>query len=81
MDKREDLKQKEGKKKEVYLTTRLLESLAKKAFKEAAKETMRVMGYNVIAQDGWVVKKFADGSIVRLHELEEVRDNGEILLD
>ena len=81
MDKQKDLKQKDSKKKEVYLTTRLLKSHSEKAFKEAAIETMRIMGYNVIAQDGWVVKKFADGSIVRLHELEEVRDGGEILWD
>ena len=81
MDKHVNLKQKEGKKKEVYLTTRLLESLAKKAFKEAAKETMRVMGYNVIAENGWVVKKFADGRIVRLEQLEVVCDKGEILWD
>lgn len=41
-----------------------------KGFKEAAEETMRIMGYNVIAQDGWVVKIFPDGSIERMNKIQ-----------
>ena len=39
----------------------IVEKLAMQAFKEAADETMKVMGYNMIAKDGWVIKKYADG--------------------
>jgi len=31
---------------------------------------MTVMGYIVIAQDGWVVEKFADGSIEKLEKTD-----------
>lgn len=60
------------KEKKVYLTKRLLVRLARKAGKAAAKEAMEVMGYVVCAKDGWVIKQFADGSIERIHEIEQV---------
>jgi hypothetical protein len=43
------------------LTPSQLNEIVSKAFKEASEETMRVMGYNTIAEDGWVVKVYADG--------------------
>lgn len=43
------------------LTKRTLVSAAKTAFKNASEETMEVMGYNVVAENGYVVKIFADG--------------------
>jgi len=52
-----------GGKPKLYLTKRILVSVAKKGVREAAKETMEIMGYNLIVKDGWVVKKYADGSI------------------
>ena len=52
-----------------YLTKRLLVSAAKRGIRKAAKETMQVMGYIVIAQNGWVVKKYADGRIEQIEPL------------
>lgn len=59
------------KEKREYLTTRLLTRLTTKAFREASIEAMKVMGYIVIEQDGWIVKKFEDGHIEKMHELEK----------
>lgn len=56
-------------KKEIYLTKRRLVSAAKRGFRKAAAETIAVMGYNVVAEDGWVIKKFPDGTIVKLKKL------------
>lgn len=47
-----------------YLTKRIVANAARKSFKEAAARTMEVMGYNVIAKDGWVVKVDKDGNIL-----------------
>lgn len=35
----------------------------------AAKKAMALMGYAIIAQNGWIVKKFADGKTVQLHKI------------
>jgi hypothetical protein len=45
-----------------YLTKRLLVSAAKRGIRKAAEETMQIMGYTIIAQNGWIVKKYADGT-------------------
>jgi hypothetical protein len=55
---------------EPYLTKRILVSAAKTGVKKAAKETMKVMGYTIIAKDGWVIKKYADGTIEKVSKLE-----------
>ena len=57
---------KKAKQKEPYLTKRILVSAAKRGIREAADETMRIMGYIVIAKDGWVVKKYANGDIEKI---------------
>ena len=57
--------------KREYLTTRLLTRLTTRAFREASMEAMKVMGYVVIERDGWIVKKFEDGHIEKMHELEK----------
>ena len=49
--------------------------------KVASKETMQAMGYNVIAQDGWVVKKFQDGSIERIEATNTPANLGPVTLD
>jgi hypothetical protein len=54
-------KRKSRKKTIEPLTKRTLVSAAKTAFKNASEETMEVMGYNVVAENGFVVKIFADG--------------------
>jgi len=40
------------------------------AVTKAADETMEIMGYNVIALDGWVVKIFPDGTIEKIKKIE-----------
>jgi hypothetical protein len=63
-----------------YLTKRILLSAAKSGVKQAAKETMDIMGYVVVAHEGWIVKKFADGSIEWIAPIEPV-ENAEVALD
>ncbi len=50
--------------KMAYLTKRATANAAQKGFEMAAKETMQVMGYNVVAKDGWVVKMDANGNVI-----------------
>ncbi len=52
-----------------YLTKRIVISASKKALLKASKETMQIMGHNVIVQDGWVVKKHADGTIEKIQKI------------
>lgn len=52
-----------------YLTKRLLVSASRIQGIKATKEAMQVMGYVVVAQDGWVVKKYADNTIERINQL------------
>lgn len=54
-----------------YLTKRLLVSAAKRGIREAADETMRIMGHIVIAKDGWIVKKYANGEIEKIEKIEK----------
>jgi phage-related protein len=61
------------------LTKKILMEAASVGFSKAAAKTMKVMGYNVIVKDGWVVKKFADGSIKKISKLE--RTNKPVILD
>ena len=62
-----------------YLSKRMLVLKSTIAVRRAAKESMEIMGYVVVAEDGWVVKKFKDGRIERLSELE--KSNGPHALD
>ncbi len=48
-------------------------------FSNAAAKTMKVMGCNVIVKDGWVVKKFANGSIRKISKLPT--NNNPVVLD
>lgn len=52
-----------------YLTKRLLISAAKRGIRNAAKETMEIMGYTIIARNGWIVKKYADGRIETIEQI------------
>ena len=61
---------KKAKQKEPYLTKRILVSAAKRGIREAADETMRIMGYVVIAKGGWVVKKYANGDIEKIVKID-----------
>lgn len=46
--------------------------IVNRAMPDIIAEIMRVVGYIVIAQDGWIVKKHSDGRIEKLKELERV---------
>jgi hypothetical protein len=64
-----------------YVSKRLVARGSKRAFKKAADKAMEENGYVVVAKDGWVVKEFSDGRIERLHKLDVVDLNTEVLLD
>ena len=68
-------------KKENYITKRIVKRVAKSAFTKAAKESMAIMGYNVIAHEGWIVKKYADGKIEKLNPIPNYYSNANIVLD
>lgn len=62
--------------KRPYLTKRILLSAAR----NAADETMEIMGFTIIAQDGWVVKKYANGRTERLTPIKS-GDSADVVLD
>ncbi|MCH6201938.1 hypothetical protein MMU07_20335 [Aquiflexum sp. LQ15W] len=64
-----------------YVTTRLVEKRSKKAFKEGAKKAMKSNGYVIIAQDGWVVKKYADGKIEKLEQISQETAGLQVIFD
>jgi len=49
-----------------------LSRIVGEATARAADEFMEIMGYNVIALNGWVVKIFPDGSIEKISEIKKV---------
>ena len=63
------------------LTRQMLESAARKGIRQAAKETMEVMGYTVIARDGWVIKLFPDGSFEKISPIEKINQNPKLAFD
>lgn len=66
---------------EEYLTKRVVIRATKKGMKIASQQTVDVMGYNVIAQDGWVVKKYPDGTIEPIEEIQNANHKGPVVLD
>ena len=64
-----------------YLTKRRLASAARSGIRVAAAKTMEVMGYTVVAHEGWVVKKYADGTIEKIIPLANQEENSSISLD
>ena len=55
-----------------YLTKRIVGRAARQGLTEAAEQTMKVMGFTVIAHDGWVVKKHTDGRLEKITKLNSV---------
>lgn len=53
------------------LTNQNLVNEANAAGRAAAQKAMRTMGYVVTEQDGWVVKKYADGRIENISRIPE----------
>jgi hypothetical protein len=66
---------------EEYLTKRVVVRATKKGMKIASRETMETMGYNVIALNGWVVKKYKDGTIEPIEEIKTPAHPGSLSLD
>jgi len=64
-----------------YLTKRITERAAQNGVRAAAEETMKIMGYTIIAHEGWVVKKYQDGTIEKLSKIERARKPRKIQLD
>ena len=64
-----------------YLTKRRLMSAAQTGIRLAAANTMKVMGYAIVAHEGWVVKKYADGTIEKIEPLANQEENLHISLD
>ena len=50
----------------------ILSKVVTEGLKMEASETMAVMGYNVIAEGGWVVKIFADGRREQIKPIQKV---------
>ncbi len=73
-------KQKTNGNPHVYLTKRILVSSARRAGLKASKEAMQLMGYIVVAENGWVIKKYADGSVEQLEPIEPA-ENVEVAFD
>jgi hypothetical protein len=64
-----------------YLTKRILNTAAKTGFKKSADNTMRIMGFNVIVHQGWVVKKHRDGRITKIKKLDKTPAKRTLVLD
>jgi len=67
-------------KKTAYLTKRILVAASKKEGVKAANEAMNIMGYIVTSEKGWVVKKYADGTVEKVKEIAST-ENLELILD
>ena len=67
--------------KKKYISKRLVERKSKSAFKSAAKKAMTDIGYVIIVEDGWVVKKYSDGEIEKIEELNTERISQELIFD
>jgi hypothetical protein len=63
-----------------YLTKRALVRAVYIGFKVAAEKTMRMQGFNVVAEDGWVVKVYADGRRERIKRIAPVKRSKHITL-
>lgn len=64
-----------------YLTKRSLKKLSSEAFQEASENAMEVAGYVLRAEQGWLVREDADGSVRKLKKLPRKVDASEIILD
>lgn len=65
----------------VYLTKRMVLRAARRGIKAASQETMKVMGYNVLVMDGWVVKKYLDGTIEQIEKVVDSEVENDLQLD
>lgn len=54
-----------------YLTKRMVVRKATRAGQEASTKAMDAMGYVVTTEGSWVVRKFKDGRVEKITNLEE----------
>lgn len=59
----------------------MVERKSRIAFRERAKRAMLANGYVVIVEDGWVVKKYSDGRIEQIKELDTDSQDMDLILD
>lgn len=64
-----------------YISTRLVTKKSKSAFQEGAKRAMSANGYVVIAHEGWVIRKFSDGTVEKLEKLDNEPQHLKMILD
>jgi hypothetical protein len=64
-----------------YLTKRRLSSAASAGIRLAAARTIRVMGYTIVAENGWIVKKYPDGRVLKIKKLAKQKKNLRFVLD
>ena len=56
---------------DLYLTKRDTVRLARAAGVKAAAKAMNVMGFVVVAENGWVIRKYNDGRKERIAPVEQ----------
>jgi len=69
-----------NKSKKKYVSTQLVSRKSGSAFQEGARIAMKTNGYVIIAEDGWVVKKFSNGNTEKLEQLES-NESEKLILD
>jgi hypothetical protein len=53
-----------------YVTKRILVSASSSAIREAAEVAMKIAGYIVKAENGWVIKEYKDGTREKISKLD-----------
>lgn len=68
-------------KNKAYFTKRILIRKSAEAFKEASAKAMELLGYIVVAREGWVVKEYQDGTVEKMEKIEANNKNQKLILD
>ena len=71
----------DSKKNKPYFTKRILIRKSTEAFQEASEKAMELLGYIVVARDGWVVKEYKDGTVEKIEKIEVNNKNQKLILD
>jgi len=65
---------------EGYLTKRILKQATAKGFRDASKNAVDVADSVVVVKDGWLVKRFKNGKVVKIKKLPKIKPS-KIVLD
>jgi len=68
-------------KEPVYLTKRVLKRTSRKAIIRASQRAMKIAGYIVSVQDGWVVRIYRDNKVEKISKLSPKVKPQEVVLD